>query len=131
MYVFSMKEVEGSKSSSSSGTGGAGSAGASTAKNKDSESKADTPITRVDPETGRKQLLIAGEVGNTNGLIYTSLTGYYDKSFSGAGTAQLQLLGMPYSSRNFEIRVPAGFAGGFFFDYMIVQLLRVQLGGRW
>lgn len=46
--------------------------------------------------------LIAGEIGYIIGRTYTSLTGYYDKKYSGYGTLQLVLLGDFLKENNFD-----------------------------
>ncbi|CAD7945721.1 unnamed protein product [Amoebophrya sp. A25] len=59
-----------------------------------------TPCTASpsDPE-----VLVAGEIGYTTGGIYTSCTGFYDTKYSGAGSAQLLLLGQLLAERGYQI----------------------------
>jgi hypothetical protein len=55
---------------------------------------------------GTEEVLVAGDMGVSNGSSYLSLTGYYDrddKRFSGAGTAQLQMLGRWLELKGFDV----------------------------
>ncbi len=46
--------------------------------------------------------LIAGEIGYVIGKTYTSLTGYYDRNYSGYGTLQLILIGKYLENNGFD-----------------------------
>ncbi|KDO34155.1 hypothetical protein SPRG_19010 [Saprolegnia parasitica CBS 223.65] len=54
-------------------------------------------------ELWRGDVLVAGELGYTNGAMYTSLTGFVRPGANGAGTMQLQALGSYLHVHGFQL----------------------------